>query len=1252
MNLPRLAPRRRLLAVALLAVALPAPLLATESEPDRFRKIRGKAPVIADPEMRALDRLVREGRGTGPRLRAHHEFLVTSAPYDRRPATGVRAKAVATHRAALAARDAQRAATGRTPFAEGSWRNLGPQNVPGRMTALVQDPRDANVLYAGSADGGVWKTLDAGATWSPTGDFAESLSIGALILDPAAPDTLWAGTGEGNFSSDRIPGVGVLKSTDGAATWTLSPLPEPWSKGIRRLDLDPADRKTIFAACDNGTLRSTDAGLTWSLVAELPSKSWDYATDVARDPGNPSIVYVAYGDVYGRNAAADSTPGIWRSTDRGATWALLGGGLPVANVGRIALSTSASAPGTLWAGIHRNTNDQLLGLYVSTDAGLSWTRKGATPNYCASQCWYDNVLAVDPADPNLVWAGGLDMYRSLDGGESWGQVSRWYLSPDDSRYVHADQHFILPKAGGEAWVASDGGVSRTVNKGAAWTFLGRGLVTTQYYSIASDGTGARLLGGLQDNGTILFEGTADWDDVYGGDGGFTAVDPVTPQNILTEYVFADVVRSTNGGTTWKNASGGISQNDRILFIAPFTMDPADPQRLLLGTNRVYLTVSQGQFWNAVSPNLTANPDSGYVSWASFDPTDPQSAWAGTTDGLVQVTRNLGSGAATWTNVASAPLPSRAVRSIAVDPSNGSRVFVSFSGYDSQTPDRPGHVFRTTDGGATWRNVSKGLPDHPARSVVVDPDDPRRVYLGTDLGVYGSVDGGDSWVPLGDAFPFASVHQLVLDRSRRVLVAATHGRGAWEIDLPLEDAPLVAVIPVATHAPGANGTFYVTDLRVVNAGAADATAELSFAPAGASRPPETTVTIDVPAGATKRLDDVVLGTFGVAEGFGRVVVRSASKLLVSARTYNAAATGTFGQYEPAALPTDTTRFGAPPLRLLGITRSADFRTNLGLVEASGRAGVAVRVTVRDDAGSVVGLLTTELSAGGMVQVPDIPGAAGVPAEVTRMRLEVSVTGGGTLAAYASVVDNRSGDAVFVPGRPSPVNGGVQIVPGVARAAGANGSFWRTDLDLENPLGVARTVDLAFLREGADGTAAPEVTVELAPYESRRLEDVVGTLFATEGAGAIRVETPATQAGLLVTGRTYTVDAGGASYGQFVAARGAVDALGAGRTQLLAGLGSTANFRTNAGFVNASASAARVSWTIVDPAGVAWPGGTVDVAPWSQTTVGDLHVDAPSGGRLDLPEARVVFGADGGAVIGWMSVVDNRTNDPVLVPSVEP
>jgi photosystem II stability/assembly factor-like uncharacterized protein len=1228
-------------------LALLSSALAVE-RPEFERKswplLRGKSVPIADPRVRELEKRLREGRATGPLHRAWYEFVANAYPYDRLPSPDTRSRAVAKHRENLAARQ-EAFASGRldaTAFG-GHWISIGPRNVPGRMTAIALHPTDRQTLWVAGADGGIWKTTDAGATWTPKSDFEENLSIGSMILDPQDPDTIYVGTGEGNFSSDRVAGSGLLKSTDSGSTWRMIPIAPPWGRGIRRLDIDPLDRRTLFAAADNALLRSTDAGESWAPVAALPSKGWDFATDLLRDPSDSATLFAAFGDIYGENDPSQATPGIWKSTDRGATWAQLAGGLPTTQLGRIVLASSPALPGTFYASVGRNSDDRLLGLFVTSDGGTTWTKKVSTPNYCEEQCWYDNVLAVDPVDPKIVWAGGIDVWRSSDSGESFTKVSNWWDNPSSTKYVHADQHFFAIPATGEVWVASDGGIARSTDRGLKWTNPGSSLVTAQYYSLAASEVSTQpALGGTQDNGTLRYDGTESWVQVYGGDGGFTAVDPTNPSVMLTEYVYADVRRSINGGRSWATSKAGIDPTDPTLFITPFVMDGKNPLRVLLGTNRVYLSTSGGVGWQAVSPVLTNGGDRAWISAVAFDPTDPAVAWAGTSDGNLAVTRNLGPGA-TWSRVEKSPLPSRSVRAIAVDPADGARIFVSHSGFDSTTPEAPGHLFRSTDGGTSWTNVSGQLPDQPVRSIVIDPDAPGRIYLGTDLGAYASFTGGESWWPFGQELPFASVHMLMLDRTHRRLRAGTHGRGAFELDLPVPATIRPIVVPVATHSPGSEGTSWVTDVRIVNTLESTADVELRLTAQGFDRSVPLVQAIQIPPRSTRRLDDVVATLFGLSGVSGRLELLSPCSLVVTARTYNDAASGTFGQFEPGLDSSSAARPDGGAIHLLGLVRSGLFRTNLGLVEIDGRDARA-SVVLRLPSGAPAGSETFTVPAGGSIQLNDLIGRL-APGVEKPLRAEVTAVEGGGVLAWASVVDNRSGDAVFVPGRPAPADTNSLLLPVATRASGIGGSDWRTDLDVANLAPESRTLSLSFV-PAENVSAAIRRELLLAPGESQRMADLVGDFFGTTGTGSIWIETaPIGQGGIAAGARIFTQGSDGASYGQFVVARSASEGARPGETHLLPGLVQNDRFRSNAGFANAGGDVAEVEWQILDASGNRAASGSLAVPPYSLAVRNGLAL-----GLAPFPEGRLELTPRSGNVLAWLSVVDNGTNDPVLVPAI--
>jgi len=678
-----------------------------------------------------------------------------------------------------------------------TWTPIGPQPtngpVSGRVTGIAIDPRSNNSVYIGAAEGGVWKTTDGGTTWTPLTDGQVSLASGAIALDPTNPDVVYVGTGEANFSGDSYYGAGILKSTDAGATWTniVGPFLQDH---IGAIVVNTVNSQIVLSASDTGIWRSSDGGQTWTQTL-----GGAIGTSLALDPGNPDSIYAALGDYYG-----NLKNGVYHSTDGGLTWeALAGTGLPATSTGRIQIAMAPSQTQTLYVQIQdaSNTGDlwgTLLGIYKSTDGGNTWTQLTAAQEP-GSQIWYDSVIAVSPQDPNVVFAGAIGLIRSLDGGQTW----------DDVLPMHVDKHaFAFTQDGTELYIGTDGGMYSTTGITAASPTalsLNTTLALTQFYpGIAIHPQNPDIaIGGTQDNGTQFFAGAPMWTQVACGDGGYTAIDPsfpsfsyVTCENISIARTF-----NLNGIAQWIDAAYGIDQADSGAFIPPFVMDPSNPQTLYFGTYRLWQSLDSAGIWYPVSADLTGKK--GVLSAIAVAPSDSTTVYCGTDNGYVQVSNNIQLGGnAAWTNQ-SAGLPQRSVTSIAVDPIAAATAYVTFSGFSTGS-SQPGHVFMTTNGGANWTDISGNLPNIPVNDLVVDPDIPNTLYIGTDAGVMVTSDGGNSWLTLGDGLPNVVVLSLVLHRPSRILRAATHGRSVWDIlaPLPVPTAqPSIASISPATANAG-------------------------------------------------------------------------------------------------------------------------------------------------------------------------------------------------------------------------------------------------------------------------------------------------------------------------------------------------------------------------------------------------------------------------------------------------------------------
>jgi uncharacterized protein (TIGR03437 family) len=703
-----------------------------------------------------------------------------------------------------------------------TWTSIGPQPTDlrstyvtaGRVNAIAIDPRNNDVVYMGAAEGGVWKTTDGGINWKPITDDQASLASGAIAIDPTNPDTVYVGTGEENFAQDSYYGAGILKSTDGGASWTN--IVGPFVRTtIGALAISPSDHQILLASSRIGIYRSTDGAATWTQV--MPG----VGTSVLFDPTDGNTAYAAIGNIFGSPVNGPSN-GVFRSTDGGQTWQQLTGSgssaLPVSSVGRIEIAIAPSTPSTLYVGISNSSTSNfgnLLGIYKTTDGGNTWNNLNA-PNICANvaQCWYDMTIRVHPKNPDIVFAfGSLTMLRTLNGGGAWTSLS--HVGPNGVQ-IHVDEHYLaFTNDGTKLYVANDGGMYNTTNitdPSVNWAELNDTLSITQFYpglSIHPSNPNISM-GGAQDNGTQRYGGSLSWNNVTGGDGGFTAFDAAIPSIAYAEYTSVSIQKSNNGFNSFVQSVYGINRQDNTQFISPLAIDPSNSQILYFGTYRIWQTVDGAGKWVAASPDLSGGKST--IKAIAPAPGDPNTVYTGFQNGKVFMTSNALAGPnSSWTDRSSG-LPSRSVTQITVDPIDPATAYVTFSGFALGTSPT-GHVFKTTNAGQSWTDISVSLADIPVNALQVDPDIPDTLYIGTDAGVMVSTDAGATWSTLGNGLPRVVVSDLVLHRKTRTLRAATHGRSMWDISVPLASTsrqPLIASLsPGSVNAGSDDFTLTVT-----------------------------------------------------------------------------------------------------------------------------------------------------------------------------------------------------------------------------------------------------------------------------------------------------------------------------------------------------------------------------------------------------------------------------------------------------------
>ena len=696
-----------------------------------------------------------------------------------------------------AIQDKERMISKNSLLADAEWYPVGPSNIGGRITALDYDPVN-NLLYAGAAAGGVFKSTDAGNTWVPKTDFFPSLSVGALVIDPMNPGIIYCGTGEANISTDSYAGFGMLKSIDYGETWSTSGLED--SRHIAEIEIHPLNTNIIYTAVsgglyskseDRGIYKSTDAGASWNRVLFLNDST--SAIDVAVDPGELNIVYAAMwerlrGPTFRKAAGINS--GIYKSTDGGTTWNQLLSGLPSPNpiIGRISIAVAPSNPNYIYALYKQssspNGSDNVFhSFYKSTDKGNNWTQMppGILPGEFSSFGWYFGVLEVDPNNPDLVYCADIDLFKSINGGSSWQNITFSYSGSFDEQ--HPDQHalWIDPSNPNALIVGNDGGIFNTTVGANPWT-KSYDLPIAQFYASEIDYLQPQIkLGGTQDNGTLKSDGTINnWDFIYGGDGFHTKVDYTNSNIIYAESQFGGIGRSTNGGQNFNYIANGIDFT-RTNWSTPYVLDVLDPMILYFGTYKLHKTTNRGSSWTEISPDLTRGPNGRLgtitcVSSAVESDNVTRVIYVGTDDAKLSVSTNSGTDWLDRTGI----LPQRYITDVLANVNDPATAYVTLSGYnlDETNP----HVFGTTDYGMNWTDISNNLPDIPVNSIIIDYNDDSTLYIGTDAGVFYTTNLGSEWSVLGNGLPNSPVFDINYHQPTQKLVAGTHGRSLFEIDL--------------------------------------------------------------------------------------------------------------------------------------------------------------------------------------------------------------------------------------------------------------------------------------------------------------------------------------------------------------------------------------------------------------------------------------------------------------------------------------
>ena len=680
------------------------------------------------------------------------------------------------------------------------WRFEGPTNIGGRVVDLALDPHRVGTVYVATATGGVWRTDDRGRSFTSIWPRRLPQAMGAIAV---APDgTIYVGTGETNPGGGSITygGDGIYRSTDGGKTWRHFGLRR--SSTIARLVVDPGNPHRVYAAvsgnlyvpgAQRGLYVSTNRGRTWSRLLAPPNRTTG-ASDVAVDPKNPRRLYVGMWDHIRHPDVRTYTgvgSGLWRSTNAGQTWTHLGtvNGLPAdsdAN-GRIGVTVDPTDPRNVYAVYANDPLGLFEAFFVSHDGGDNWTApQQAQSDLADSQFvygWWFARIWVDPSHPKHVFLAGLDLYMSTDGGSSFSV----------SGGVHPDQHAMAfdKRVPGLVYLGDDGGFYRSRVGGTDDSWVkAKYEPWTQFAGLdVSEQDPTRINGGLQDNGSVRSWGPDSgghdgWSAYYDGDGNQNLINPRNKNNVFACYQYGACAVSTDGGESM-NEFDQFTVSDRHNYFTPMAFDPSNPSTVFYAGDIVNKSLDGGNTWVPISddlgnldPGTEVNPlyaaHYGTVTTLAVSHENAGVIWAGTDNGLLWKTTT---GGPVWTRIQSSDLPGRWVSHVTINPRNDDVVYVTYSGFRSGV--HTAYVYRTTDGGTTWKNISANLPQAPVNDLVVVG---KRLYVATDVGVFTSRSADIRWHGIGRGLPNAPATHLRYIPSNGRLYVSTFGRCVWSLAL--------------------------------------------------------------------------------------------------------------------------------------------------------------------------------------------------------------------------------------------------------------------------------------------------------------------------------------------------------------------------------------------------------------------------------------------------------------------------------------
>jgi photosystem II stability/assembly factor-like uncharacterized protein len=715
---------------------------------------------------------------------------------------------------------------------QNAWYPVGPDYIPNNLTGYMENgigrinciafhPTNVNTYYVGVAQGGMWKTTNNGISWTPMTDNLPITRISDIVLDPNDPDsTMYISVcdfeyvGVGLFLNGRKRhthyGVGVFKTTDAGATWQATGLSFLLTDGdaslIRKIYVNPANSNEVVACGVSGMYRSTDGGQSWTMTQA--GLFWD----MIQNPSTPSTLYAATGWVMNSNLGV---AGIYKSTNFGQTWSLLTTGIPgTGSLQRVKLAIAPSDPNYVYAA----TTDLvggLYGIYKTTNAGANWNFIAPALNVLeyddgfntGGQGNYDLGLLVSATNRDEIYIGGVNLWGSTDGGVTFEPASHWTLQYGPT--VHADIHFLAQQpVSGNYFVCNDGGIYRTNNivtqswasaQGGNpwqtnWLNIGNGMQVTSFYRLSSSRNAAdRLIAGAQDNASFYFDNGV-WSTVYGGDGMDNYLDPLDDDIIFASSQYGNFGNSYDDGVSfgWMNANVNSESGE---WVSPIVADYNNPGTIYIGFQNVVMTTDNGNSWNAISSFPFVN-QSAELSALAVSNSNPQVLLAAkrvryewSEPGALYRTTN---GGGLWTNITAGIPDSLYYTSVEIAENDANTIYVTMAGFSSGNK-----VFRSINGGANWQNISFNLPNIPVNSIKYIPGGSGDVMIATDLGVYVLQSASSTWVNQSLGLPNVIVSDIDFNVPMNKIYISTFGRGIWATDLDVFTGSLQTTTPAVS-----------------------------------------------------------------------------------------------------------------------------------------------------------------------------------------------------------------------------------------------------------------------------------------------------------------------------------------------------------------------------------------------------------------------------------------------------------------------